>query len=187
MGLDNTLNVSELLRRLGVKGDSLGSAPVLESLRLSLSIADLSYLVPPLGVPIGWAGVTLTSGVATFNKWSLRVQSPGGAKVLSLGALVNNRFNIFVTDLSPFGAPTVDAGHNFSFGQAVVSSFSGFAPAALAAPLDVFEITGARMPMGPELDNWIGPGQFFNIESRTVNTTEKLNIVWKEYPGALNP
>ncbi len=124
MPIDNTLNVSELLRRLGVKGDSLGSAPLLESLRLSLLIGDLSALVPPVGVPIGGATIGSVSGIGTFNKFTLQARSPGGLTVLVLEADTGNLFDLWVTDANPFGAVVNAEAANFSFGQPALSIFS---------------------------------------------------------------
>lgn len=184
---DNSLNVSELFRRLGVKGDSLGSAPLLESLRLSLLIGDLSDLVPPLGVPFGASTITSTSGVATVNQWSLACRSPGGLTVRTLRTATAGVFRVFVTPVNPFGAIVSSSAHNFSFGQAVRSAFSSHVPAGPAAPAFSLEIADAQPSFGLELDNWVGPGEFFNIEAGAVNQAQEIAITWKEFPAGLNP
>lgn len=187
MGLDNNLNISELLRRLGVKGNSLGSAPLLESLRLTLSIGDLSDLVPPVGVPLGAASISSTSGVGTVNAWSLASRSPGGLTVERVETAVGN-YDVFVTDTDPFGAVAVTAAFNFSFGQAVQSAFRSHTPGAAVAPANVFGFGGAFPSILVRgFDNWVGPGQFFNIEDRSQNNSHEIFIAWKEYPAALNP
>lgn len=187
MPLDNTLNVSELLRRLGVKGDSLGSASLLEALRLNLIIGDLSDLVPPLGVPMGGASINSTSGVATFNKWQLECRSPGGLTVRTLRASQVGSWNVFVTAANPFGATVATAANDFAFGQAVRSIYTTHTPAAQVAPANSFQFSNLTPSLGIEFDNWIGPGEFFNIESRTANIFGSIAISWKEYPAALNP
>lgn len=188
MPLDNTLNVSELLRRLGVKGDSLGSASLLEALRMNIIIADHSGLVPPLGVPIAAASLQTTSGVATFNKWSLQPRSAGGLQVTTIRTTTNRVFRIFVTDANVFGAIVTAALHNFSFGQEAQSVFAAHTPAAAVAPANSFEIQQNQQPsIGIEFPNWIGPGQFFNIEAEGANASEEISISWKEYPAGLNP
>ena len=187
MGLDNNLNVSELLRRLGVKGDSLGSAPLLESLRLTLNIGDLSDLVPPVGVPMGAATISVGSGIGTVNSWSLASRSPGGLIVESVESATGS-YNVFVTGALVFGAVVTTAAHNFSFGQAVQSQFRSHAAAAAVAPANAFSFGGAFPSILVRgFDNWVGPGEFFNIEARAQNTTEEIVITWKEYPAGLNP
>jgi len=187
MGLDNTLNISELLRRIGVKGDSLGSAPLLESLRLTLNIGDLSDLVPPVGVPMGAASLQITSGIGTVNKWSLASRSPGGLRVTRVETTAN-AFNVWVTDDNPFGGPLVDAAHNLGFGQAVASVFQIHAAAAAVAPLFTFSFGGAFPSILVRgFENWVGPGQQLNIEARGQNNTEEMVITWTEYPAGLNP
>ncbi len=189
MPLDNSLNVAELLQRLGVKGDSLGSAPLLESVRLNLAIGDLSQLVPPVAGPYGGASLRRVSGAATVNKWSLQCWAPGGLRVQTIDLATNTNFifNVWMSQLSPFGSPVVSAQHNFSFGQQVLSFFHSFPLAAAVAPANTFTINRGGPYSGTVFENWIGPGEFFNIESETTNTTQELSISWKEYPGALNP
>lgn len=187
MPLDNSLNISELLRRIGVKGDSLGSAPLLESLRLSLLIGDLSDLVPPVAVPLGAASISSTSGIGTFTTFTLAARSPGGLMVTRLEVAVGS-FDIFVTDANPFGATSQVAAHDFAFGQFVQSQFESHIPAAKVSPPFSFFFGGAFPSILVRgFDNWIGPGQFFNIEARGSNTTNEIAITWKEYPAALNP
>ena len=187
MPLDNTLNVSELLRRLGVKGDSLGSAPLLESLRLNLAVGDLSDLLPPVAVPFGAASLIATSGVATVNKWSLVCRSPGGLMVRRLSTLIARNYNIFITPANVMGAATATAVHNFSFGQIADSFFANHAAAAAVTPANAFRLELANSPIRFDFDNWVGPGEFFNIEAVAPNVTETITISWKEYPAALNP
>lgn len=187
MGLDNNLNVSELLRRLGVKGDSLGSAPLLESLRLSLNIGDLSDLVPPVGVPMAGAAILNTSAAGTFNKWTLQVGSPGGLKVTRLEVAAGD-FDVWVTDASPFGARLNSVAHNFAFGQVAQSLFGSHVAAAKVSPLFALTFGGAFPSIVSRgFDNWVGPGQFFNIEARGQNVTTSMRIMWTEYPAGLNP
>jgi len=187
MPLVNTLNISELLRRLGVKGDSLGSAPLLESLRLSLLIGDLSDLVPPVGTPFGGGNLISTSGVGTFTKFALRCLSPGGLTMTTLRSNIAGTFRIWV-EPNPFGPLVATTFHNFSFGQAVLSRFLSFTPGAQQAPLNALEFSqNARPSFGQDLPNWIGPTEQLNIESQTANVTNELSITWKEYPAALNP
>jgi len=187
MGLDNTLNVSELLRRLGVKGDSLGSAPLLESLRLTLNIGDLSDLVPPVGAPIGAASIQSSSGIGTVNRWSLQCRAAGGLTVLTVEATSGDH-SLIISDQNLFGA-TVDSGaFPFSFGQPVASLFRSHAAAAAAFDPDTFGFGGAfPSVLLRGFENWVGPGEFFNIEARGQNSTQDMRISWKEYPAALNP
>lgn len=185
MPLDNSLNVSELFRRLGIKGDSLGSAPLLESLRLSLVIGDLSQLVPPLLGPLGGASMVSTSGVGTNNQWALECRAPGGLRVLQLYANVVSNFSIFITDANPFGAIAASAAEDFSFGQAVQSIFSRHVPAAGVAPANTLAIHGNDPRF--DFENWVGPGQFFNVEAQSQNLVQRVSIFWKEYPAGINP
>lgn len=188
MPIDNSLNVSELFRRLGIKGDSLGSAPLLESLRLSLLIGDLSQLVPPLAGPYAGANHPLTSGVGTVNKWSLECRSPGGLRVQTVHAENSQVYNVWVTPVSPFGAILTTAVHNFSFGQAAQSVFHRHTPAAGVSPANAFRLEIAVPSRLPEnFQTWIGPGEFFNIEAINTNISQVMTISWQEYPGALNP
>jgi len=190
MPLDNSLNVSELLRRLGVKGDSKGSAPLLESLRLNLMIGDLSDLVPPVGVPFGAAALGALSGAATFNQWNLHCRAPGGLTLRSLAT--NNStdfFHMWVSDTDPFGAVSATAADNFSFSQPVQSIFQAHLAGAAVVPLGSFLFHGVNLPIfgSGNFDTWIGPGEFLNIEAENPNNLEIMSISWKEYPAALNP
>lgn len=185
---DNSLNVSELFRRLGVKGDSLGSAPLLESLRLNLLIGDLSQLVPPLAGPFAAAAIGLTSGAATRNKWSLQCRSPGGLRVQTLHSDDNLVFFVFVTDADPFGAILSSAAHDFSFGQTAQSIFNAHTPAVAVAPVNAYRLyEGIPTVLPSEFETWVGPGQFFNIESLNNNVQQVMSISWREYPGAISP
>lgn len=188
MPLDNSLNVSELLRRLGVKGDSLGSAPLLESLRLSLQIGDLSDLVPPVGVPLGGAAISGTAGVGTNNRWSLECRSPGGLMVTSLDAGTGGGFRVNKTANNVLGAVASTAAFDFAFGQEVQSIFRNHIPGVLVLAGNSFRIQGiATNALSDNFLNWVGPGEFFNIESVSQNLTEVISISWKEYPAGINP
>lgn len=188
MPLDNSLNVSEMLRRLGVKGDSLGSAPLLESLRLSLNIGDLSQLVPPVAGPFGGMAQALTSGVATVNKWSLHCRSPGGLRVQTLHSDDALTYGVWITPASPFGAILASDAHNYSFGQNVLSVFEAATPAAPVVPARVFRLREAATSiLPPGFQNWVGPGEFFNIEALNNSVVQEISISWQEYPGAINP
>lgn len=189
MPLDNSLNVSELLRRIGVKGDSLGSAPLLESMRMSLIVGDLSQLVPPLMGPIGGGSIIRTGGAGNRNKWSLQARSAGGLRILSLRMTGGGSVRLFVTPVNVLGVQAVLADQSFSFGQPVQSFFTAhIAAAATAAPVNSPEMQQGQQPgMGWQFPNWIGPSEFFNIEGEGVNQTEEITIWWMEYPGALNP
>jgi len=190
MGLDNNLNVSELLRRLGVKGDSLGSAPLLESLRLTLNIGDLSELVPPVAAPHGGAALTNVSGVGTFNKWSMRCLAPGGARILMLTANPPANYRVWISPTNEQGAVAATiVGDDFSFEQFVQSEFRVHVPiGAIAGPPGAFIIQGTNEARTySNFHAWVGPGEFFNIESEVDNTNQTVSIFWQEYPGALNP
>ncbi|HEU01332.1 MAG TPA: hypothetical protein ENH89_13490 [Aurantimonas coralicida] len=188
MPLDNSLNISELLRRLGVKGDSLGSAPLLESLRLSLLIGDLSDLVAPVGVPFGAAALSSTSAIGTFNKWSLLARSAGGLMLLSAEALPSNTFDMWMTEINTLGGTVLTAAHNFSFRQNVDSQFLTHPPGVKVAPAGAFRIYGALHTVLPTgFPNRLGPGDQINIESVAANNVETISISWKEYPAGINP
>lgn len=188
MPIDNTLNISELMRRIGAKGDSLGSAPLLESLRLSLLIGDLSELVPPVAGPYGHAAILAPiSGIGNVNSWTLECRAPGGLSVQIMNGSGNNNYHCFVTDANPFGAVVTTGGGNFSFGQVALSIFSNRVPALAVAPVGVFTFGGFDPKVDSNFANWIGPGQFFNVETQNQNASQLLSILWKEYTGALNP
>lgn len=188
MPLDNNLNVSELLRRLGVKGDSLGSAPLLESLRLSLQIGDLSNLVPPVPVPLGGASIGQNPGVGNVNKWSLLCRSPGGLVVNTLQSSANNNYRTLITDGLIFGAVVTSAPQlNYASGQNTLSVFRTHTPGVVDLPNFAFELRLLPPGMGIEFQNYVGPGASFNIESIGTNVTETISISWKEYPAGINP
>lgn len=188
MGLDNSLNLSELFKRLGLKGDSLGSAPLLESLRLTLAIGDLSDLIPPVGVPFAGAAIQNTSGVGTVNKWSLACRSPGGLTVQTLSANDSGDYNLWVSQADAFAAPGAVAAHDFAFGQSVLSIFRNHAPLAAVTPPNTFRMQAALNSQLPnEFLSWVGPAEFFNIEASSQNVSQTMAISWKEYPAALNP
>ncbi len=190
MPMDNSLNVSELLKRLGVVGDSKGSAPLLNELRLAIQIADMSQLVAPLAGPMVGASDQSTSGGGLFNKWAIRCQSPGG---LTVGEIVSNSerdYFVFVLDFDPFVGSVVEPICNMSFGQPAQSQFIN-APAAAAVALahaNRFIIRTDDKTQQVMNFNWIGPGEFFCIESRAAGVnTELMSVVWREYPAMVNP
>jgi len=189
MGLRNTLNIGELLKRIGVDGDSQGSADLLESLRMGVQVADLSDLVPPLGVPIGGAQISSSSGGATFNKFSLHCRSPGGLILRSVTMIsAANAMDFFVTNTPVFGAALTSTAHNYGFGQAVLSTFDTHTPGAKVAPAGTPTFFNNRQPsFGYQLFNWVGPGEFFNFEANSANVTDTLSIIWTEFPAGLNP
>lgn len=188
MPLDNSLNVSELLRRLGVKGDSLGSAPLLEALRMSMVVADLSQLVAPLRGPLGAATLVRTSGVGTVNNWFFESRAPGGCTVLEINNRTSGNFRVGIGPVNLFGVLAVTAANNFASGQVVDSQFSAAAAAAAVLPGTFWQIHGSgNATMGAMFDNWIGPAEFMLIEGIATNTTETMTIRWKEYPGAISP
>lgn len=187
MPLDNTLNVSELLRRLGVKGDSQGSASLLEALRMNLIIGDFSDLVPPLGGPIGGSSVFGVSGIGTVNKWTLQCRSPGGLTVTKLFTVATSTFSVWITDANPFVGPVLEVTNDYSFGQLARSALFSHPPAAAVQPANLVVLAEGLLSDGLDSKNWLGPGQFFNVESNFANATELLSIMWREYPGALNP
>ena len=189
MTMNNSLNVSELLKRLGVVGDSLGSAPLLEAMRLSINLADLSDLVPPIAVPVGGAFNQALSLLTQFNKWTLHSRAPGGLKVVWFGNEDSgDQYKFWVTEVDPFIGSVGVPGANFSFGQDAVSVFFN-APAGVAvAPPGAILARGGNVAFPFMEGNWIGPGQFFNIEAQQDNqASEVASIMWKEYPGMLNP
>jgi len=186
--MDNSLNVSELLKRLGVVGDSKGSAPLLEEMRLAINLADLSDLVPPVPVAYGGAGFAVTSAPATFNKWSLHCLSPGGLSVVALAAGVPKGFRIWISDADPYAASVIRGKGDLTGGQATLSEFLQSAPAAVVAPaasyLHFFGDDAASVI--PTF--YVLPGQFFNIEATNDNQLlQQIMIQWKEYGGALSP
>lgn len=189
MPLDNSLNVAELLRRLGIKGDSLGSMPLLESLRLTLSIGDFSQLMSPLAGPIGGADIASVSAAGTMNKWSLQCQAVGGLKVSSLKFSNNLFYDVWITGVNPFGAitggPIV---HDYSFGRFAQSSFTSHTPAAKVAPVGVVRVQPWILSvLISDFPNWVGPGEFLNIENTTNNNSANVAIMWQEYTAGLNP
>jgi len=193
MPLKNTLNVSELLKRLGVVGDSQASAELLDQIRLNIQIADLSNLVPPVGVAVGGARGDSLAGTNQFGRWTLQSASPGGLTVQHLTMdMVAEDLDIWITDTNPINDPrVVSVNQNFGFGQTLESIFTSWDMiTSKIAPADAIRLFGNGsegfdhiMPLG----NWIGPGQFFNIESVQTNRLQDINITWLEYPGAINP
>lgn len=189
--MKNTLNVSELLKRLGVVGDSQGSADLLDQLRMSVLVADLSNLVPPVGVPCAAGRAFVNSTVSTFSGASLQCLSPGGLRIVALdGTNLNLDMAFWVSDSPAFAANiVVTQVANFCFGQTVQSIFrthGSYAPVIRpAAHLEVNQNTNPLLAFLPK--TWIGPGQFFNMETANPNADTELTIGWMEYPGMLNP
>jgi len=190
MPLDNTLNVSELLRRLGVKGDSLGSASLLEALRLNIMIADMSQLVPPMVGAMGGAALQISSGVGNFNNWSLLCRAPGGLRVTTIRSTTNRAFDLFVGPTLLFDAVvTNQIGFSYASGQITQSAFRTHTPTvAKNLPNNTLEMGQNQRPnFGIMFDNYVGPGEFFMIESEGTNSSEEIVISWTEYPGAISP
>lgn len=187
MPLQNSLNVSELLKRLGVVGDSKGSASVLEELRLSINLADLSDLVPPLATPVAGSQWIRTSGVATFNKFTLHCRSPGGLTVQKLGTNGGTDWDIWVSDTDPFPDSIERPRADFSFRQPSLSAFFNATPAGKVAPGETIILHGFILDELLHTDNWVGPGQFFNMEALSDNVGQRITIMWKEFPAAINP
>ena len=191
MPMQNTLNVSELLKRLGVVGDSQGSADLLDQIRLGITIADLSALVPPVAVPTAAASgflITAPNNVAGTN---IRCLSPGGLNVTYLQTdNVAARYNVWVSDTNPFAtAPAVVPHANFTFGQPAESVWTLYAFAPPQAPADAVRVESNVEDLGRFLPpgNWVGPGQFFNVESADFAVNSNVLIAWQEYPAMLNP
>jgi len=191
MPMENNLNVSELLKRIGVVGNSQASAALLDQLRLSINIANLDHLVPPVGVPVASAQDDNVSGVAVANGWALQCRSAGGLTVL--GVIDNNsntnQYYRWVTDTNPFAASAPSPHANFTFGQPAVSVFLVSTPGPIVAPIpavdQVFGQQASTHPLNGEI--WVGPGQFFNVQARQLNVFNSINLIWKEYPAGLNP
>lgn len=189
MPMNNSLNVSELLKRLGVVGDSQGSASILDSMRLVINLADFSDLVPPLRVPVGGATSLVSSGVGTFNGWTLACRSPGGLQVLDMHTNQGTTlYHVWQTDTDPFAhnmvlIQTID----FVFEQTAQAELLEAVPGAAVAPPGTLLVRAEKMDLLNGV-GWVGPGQFFNIESRTSNVPQQmLSITWKEFPAMINP
>ncbi len=187
MPLNNSLNVSELLRRLGVKGDSLASAPILESLRLVLNIGDVSDLVPPVPVPIGGAAISQNGGVGGFNKWNLTCRAPGGLIVNTLQTTTNNTYAILISPVLLFGAVVQSSAFNYASGQFVQSVFTTHTTGVRVLPNLTFELRQAQPSWSPHFEHYVGPGDHFMIEANNDNITQGMIITWKEFPGAISP
>lgn len=190
MPLKNTLNISELLKRMGVVGDSLGSAELLEQLRLGVNVADLSQLVPPLRGPSGAGFQHVVPGANNVSNWSLQCRSQGGLQILTahLNTTPNNSntVDIFITTTVPWTPLAVVAQQQFSFGQvtdSVMTVGTTEPPLAIASAVRSPHNRLANLVK----DIWLGPGLFLNFESSLINNPVGLSISWKEYPGAINP
>jgi len=194
MPMKNSLNVSELLKRLGVVGDSQASADLLDQIRLGITIADLSPLVPPVSGPVAGAWIFGNAIIAEVVGWNLQCVSPGGLHVTTIATdSPNNDINTWVTDVQPFPtaamiAPKVD----FAFGQPSLSVFRGYATGPAVAPGAVLQLPDGTASASILSDmfppkNWIGPGQFLNFETRLTNNDSTLYITWEEFPGMVNP
>jgi len=187
MPMDNSLNVSELLKRLGVVGDSLASAPLLEEMRLAINLADFSDLVPPMGVPIAGADILSTAAGANHNQWNLQCMSPGGLTVFNIHSQSSAILNVWISDTNPFVVPTLVPHADLTFQNPAESIFNVYLPALPVAPPGHFGLKGAVNTMLLN-GNWVGPGQFFNVESESNGQSQQLcSIMWKEYPAMLNP
>lgn len=190
MPLKNTLNVSELLKRLGVVGDSQGSAEFLDQIRMGVQIADLSQLVPPIRGPIGAASEHVIPGSIKVPNWSLQCRAPGGLQVLTADLVTTNpnssEVSVFITASNPWAAPVVVGQQQFAFGQVADSVFSVGTTVAALAPASAVVIHHVSMTTLTK-NIWLGPGLFLNFENSLINTPMELAISWLEYPGALNP
>jgi len=191
MPMNNSLNVSELLKRLGVVGDSQGSAALLDQLRLSINIANLDHLVPPVGVPVAAGFNQVTAAVGDANGWSVQCQSAGGMTILGQADQNNpaNQYFMWVTDASPWVASTILGHADFTFQQPAVSLFHRKDPGVAVFPDPNVNLMRSEFmstsPMNGQV--WAGPGQFFNVEARQTGVFNNMSIMWKEYPGAINP
>ena len=192
MPMDNSLNLSELLKRLGVVGDSKGSAALLDQLRLTVNIANLDDLVPPVGVPVAAALTFNTAGVGVNNGSTIQCLSAGG--LIILGVVDNNsttnQYFRWISAANPFAASAVVAHADFTFGQPTVSIHFVATPEASAAvvlppPVDQIISRVATNPLDGEI--WVGPGQFFNVMARQSNVFNSYCIYWKEITAGLNP
>jgi len=187
MTIANSLNVSELLKRMGVSGDSLGSAPLLDALRLTVNLADFKDLIPPLAVPMAGVHHSAGSGVATFNKWTLNARSPGGLRVNEIMSNSAAAIRMWISATDPFVGSVAVATAQMVFGQTARSVFFNAPAAAAVAPAGHYVLRS--FPAGRLLDGmWVGPGEFFNLEGDTDNIGSQLvTLSWTEYPAALNP
>jgi len=190
--LKNTLNISELLKRIGVVGDSLGSADILDQLRLTLNIADLSDLVPPVGVAKAQATNFLDADVGERAGANLLCRSPGGLFVETVGiGTGTTSMRLWITDVQPFAVAKAlgDVRANFTFGQTIEAIWTLYesevrvAPGASASCAQGFNYVGGLIPA----KIWVGPGQFFNIEVNADNTDVVISVSWSELPAMINP
>lgn len=188
MPMDNALNVSELLKRLGVVGNSKGSAPLLDALRLGITIADLSDLVPPLQGPIGGFSQRVSSGAGDSNKWTLNSRAAGGLRINSMMGEGTGLWRVWITDADPFVGSASQPLTQLAFGQTVESRVLNAPASPAIAPAGALILRSNAIGEPLQHGNWIGPAQFFNIESfRTSVAGELLTFTWREYPAALNP
>lgn len=190
MPLKNTLNVSELLKRLGVVGDSQASAELLNQIRLNIQIGDLSPLVPPLRGPIGAGSQFVIPGAAKVPNWTLQCRSPGGLQILS-AALVTTPANssevgVFITTTNPWAAPVVVAPQQLAFEQVADSVMTFGTTVASLLPASAVSVYHGKL-QDLVKDIWLGPGQFLNFEASLINTPMEFMLSWQEFPGMLNP
>jgi len=190
MPMKNTFNVSELLKRLGVVGDSQGSAELLDQLRLGIQIADLTQLVPPLRGPIGAGSAHIIPGVGNAPNWSLQCRAPGGLQMLTADLVTtpNNtsELSIFITAANPWAAPAVVPQEQFAFGQVADSVLTTGTPVPVLAPASAIVIPhGEATALVKNI--WLGPGLFLNFENNLLNNPMEFALSWLEYPGMLNP
>lgn len=188
MPMKNSLNVSELLKRLGVVGDSMGSADLLDAMRMTVQIADLSALVPPVGTPITAVSSQASSGAGNNNKWTLHCRSPGGLRVNQLEGESGRRYRAWVTTVDPFVGSVAVAPVNLSFEQVGLSVFFNAPAAPPLAPANALRLRGPNATEVFEQGNWIGPGEFLNFEATSIQVAaEILTVTWREYPAMINP
>lgn len=190
MPMQNTLNVSELLKRIGVVGDSQASADLLDQVRLGIQIADLSQLVPPLRGPIAGASVHVIPGASKPPNWTLHCRAQGGLQILTadLVTTANNssEMAVFITTTNPWAAPVVVPQQQFAFGQVADSVFTTGTTAVPLKPASAVVVPHGKLTKLAK-NIWLGPGLFLNFENDLLNAPMEFAISWLEYPGMLNP
>lgn len=191
MPLKNTLNVSELLKRLGVVGDSKASAELLDQIRLGVTIADLSNLVAPVDVPRASSSGLLNSGINQVAGATLQCLSAGGLRVDSInGTNLTRELKIWkntVDDLSAFNH-TIMPKLELTFGQTTQSIFSNISTHAFIFPSFAYTVEQTTNILSDVFPNlWLGPGEFLMFEIFDTNTDTTLHLSWTEFPAMLNP